>query len=94
MVLANQNSKELVGFLSTLQVKMSLKNDKNTFLLSPNMDDQVVTGSQMPPLIDIVLKNLGDVMPATLRKGLPPQRTLNHKIELISGVKPPMRACY
>lgn len=93
-VRAIQKGKELVGFLSTLQVKMSLKNDETTFLLAPCMDDQVVIGSPMPPLIDVVLKDLGDVMPAALPKGLPQQRTVNHKIKLVSSVKPLARARY
>ena len=44
--------------------------------------------------IEVVLKKYMDVMPNQLPKTLPPQREMDHHIELVPGAKPPARALY
>ena len=41
-----------------------------------------------------ILKEFRDIMPSELPKKLPPRRPIDHKIELLPGVKPPAQVSY
>ena len=41
-----------------------------------------------------ILKEFSDIMPSELPKDLPPQRPIDHKIELLPGAKPPAQVPY
>lgn len=45
-------------------------------------------------MLDRVLKDYEDVFPDDLPAGLPPQRDVDHRIDLIPGVTPPARPAY
>lgn len=47
-----------------------------------------------PMMIQVVLKEYEDVMPAEVSKWWPPQREIDHQIELKSGTKPHVRSLY
>ena len=66
----------------------------------PTNEDQVVTvnedqtRTEYPMQVQELLNEFSDVFPKELPAGLPPQRQLDHKIELVPGAEPPHRAPY
>ncbi|KAL0291757.1 UNVERIFIED_CONTAM: hypothetical protein Sradi_7014300 [Sesamum radiatum] len=48
----------------------------------------------IPGVIKKLLKEFEDVMPDELPRKLPPKEAVDHKIELVPGMKPPVRAPY
>ena len=44
--------------------------------------------------VQTILNDFSDVFPKDLPIGFPPQRDLDHRIELVPGVEPPHRAPY
>ena len=65
-----------------------------------NDDDQIVeinddkTKTPYPEEVQNILRKYADVFPKDLPVGLPPQRDVDHKIELIPGAEPPHKAPY
>ena len=65
-----------------------------------NDDDQTVEinddKTKTPYLEEVqnILREYADVFPKDLPAGLPPQRDVDHKIELIPGAEPPHKAPY
>ena len=63
-------------------------------------EEQVVTvnedqtRTEYPVQVQKLLTEFADVFPKELPAGLPPQRQLDHKIELVPGAEPPHRAPY
>ena len=63
-------------------------------------DDQTVeinddkTKTPYPKEVQKILKEYADVFPKDLPAGLPPQRDVDHRIELIPGAEPPHKAPY
>ena len=63
-------------------------------------EDQKVTVNEDPTKTEYLeqvqelLNEFADVFPKELPAGLPPQRQLDHKIELVPGAEPPHRAPY
>ena len=55
-------------------------------------DDQ--TQTQYPKEVQAILDDYTDVFPRELPAGLPPQRDLDHRIELVPGAEPSHRAPY
>jgi len=47
-----------------------------------------------PPEVKKLLKEFNDTFPTTLPNGLPPERRLDHAIDLIPGMEPPSRPVY
>ena len=66
----------------------------------PTNEDQIVTvnedqtKTEYPMQVQEILNEFSDVFPKDLSTGLPPQRQLDHKIELVPGAEPPHRAPY
>ena len=66
----------------------------------PTNEEQVVTVNEdqtrtkYPMQVQELLNEFSDVFPKDLPAGLPPQRQLDHKIELVPGAEPPHRAPY
>ena len=50
------------------------------------------TKTPYPVQVQTLLTEFSDVFPKDLLAGLPPQRPLNHHIELVHGAEPPHRA--
>jgi hypothetical protein len=50
--------------------------------------------SSFQTALDALLKEYSDVFPAELPKGLPPQRSVDHRIELAPHAKPPAKKPY
>ena len=63
-------------------------------------DDQTVeinndkTKTPYPKEVQNILREYADVFPKDLPAGLPPQRDVDHKIELIPGAEPPHKVPY
>ena len=63
-------------------------------------DDQLVTvnddttRTQYPVQVQELLNEFSDIFPKDLPAGLPPQRQLDHRIDLVPGAEPPHRAPY
>ena len=64
----------------------------------PTNDDQIVTvnedatRTEYPMQVQELLNEFADIFPKELPAGLPPQRQLDPKIELVPGAEPPHRA--
>ena len=52
------------------------------------------TKTPYPMQVDTLLNEFSDVFPKDLPAGLPPQRQLDHRTKLVTGVEPPHRAPY
>ena len=52
------------------------------------------TQTQYPKELQVILDDYANVFPRELPAGLPPQRDLDHRIELVPRVEPPHRAPY
>ena len=66
----------------------------------PTNEDQIVTvnedqtRTEYPVQVQELLNEFSDIFPKELPAGLPPQRQLDHRIELVPGAEPPHRAPY
>ena len=66
----------------------------------PTNDDQIVTvnedttRTEYPVQVQELVTEFADIFPKELPAGLPPQRQLDHRIELVPGAEPPHRAPY
>ena len=66
----------------------------------PTNEEDVVTvnkdktKTEYPEQVQELLNEFSDVFPKELPAGLPPQRQLDHRIELVPGAEPPHRAQY
>ena len=64
----------------------------------PTNDDQIVTvnedttRTEYPVQVQELVTEFADIFPKELPAGLPPQRQLDHRIELVPGAEPPHRA--
>lgn len=81
------------GMLSAVQVKDGIRKGETTYLaalieIKPNQKVEVPD-----PVVEL-LEEFTDVMPPELPKTLPPRRSVDHKIELEPGTKPPAQAPY
>ncbi|KAA0033968.1 reverse transcriptase [Cucumis melo var. makuwa] len=70
-----------------------LSREKSNFMVIPLVDEQIETGT-VPVEIQEVMNEYVDVMPQELPKSLPPQRRIDHKIELVPGTKTPAKNAY
>ena len=53
------------------------------------------TKTPYPKQVQSILDDFSDIFfPRDLRTGLPPQRDIDHRIELVPGVEPPHRCPY
>lgn len=94
MIPAVRKGKDKVERISALQLEKGLKKRK----VSPHSWHPESTRNgkdeHIPEGITRVLQEYSDIMPPELPKTLPPRRTVDHRIELEVGAKPPARAPY
>ncbi|KAA0046931.1 uncharacterized protein E5676_scaffold298G00320 [Cucumis melo var. makuwa] len=69
-----------------MQLKKFLSRDEPTFIAIP-LNSSENSGETVPKEIMCVLEKYRDVMPDSLPKSLPPQRMIDHEIELVPGAK-------
>ena len=82
-----------VKLLSALQFKKGVRRQEPSYMAIPTTWED--GGEEViPPQIEQVLVEFGDVMPKQLPKTLPPRRNIDHQIELVQGAKPPAKAPY
>ncbi|TYK15860.1 reverse transcriptase [Cucumis melo var. makuwa] len=79
--------------ISAMQLKKGLSRDKPTFMAIP-LNSSENSGETVLKEIMCVLEKYRDVMPDSLPKSLPPQRMIDHEIELVPGAKPPPKNAY
>ncbi|XP_075098852.1 uncharacterized protein LOC142175763 [Nicotiana tabacum] len=76
--------------LSAMQLVKGFKKGEPTFLATlMGIVENSLEAVALPPYIEQVLENNKDVMPEKLPKQFPPQREVDHQIELVLGAKPP-----
>ncbi|KAK9148304.1 hypothetical protein Scep_007061 [Stephania cephalantha] len=90
-IAGNESTK--LSHLSAIQVKDGMRKGEPTFLAAL-VETKVGTTLEVPDMVVEVLEDFNDVMPAELPKELPPQRVIDHEIELIPGSRPPAQAPY
>ena len=84
MVSTTSNGKAKMPMISALQLKKGLKKGEDTFLVALK-DEGSELAQDVPPVLEDVLREFADVMPAELPKRLPPRREVDHQIELEPG---------
>ena len=79
--------------ISVIQLKRGLAREEPTVMAIPLMEEMTTKGT-VPSKIKEVLDSYADIMPESLPQTLPPRRGIDHKIELLPGVKPPAKNAY
>ena len=79
--------------LSAMQFKKGVKRGEKSYLAIP-LRSENQKNNEIPEPLTIVLRSYADVMPEKLPPTLPPEREIDHEIELIPGTKPPAKAPY
>ena len=74
--------------VSALQLKKGLNQGQKTYLAAL-VEIYEGHNAEVPDSVAGILKEFRDIMPSDLPKELPPQRPIDHKIELLPGAKPP-----
>ena len=90
---ANDGGKGQPEMLSAIQLKKGLKKGQETYVAALIEINERQSVDVLDSVVKI-LKEFRDVMPAELPKELPPQRPIDHKIELLPGTKAPAQAPY
>ncbi|KAL0373943.1 UNVERIFIED_CONTAM: Transposon Tf2-12 polyprotein [Sesamum radiatum] len=80
--------------LSAMQFEKGCKRNEPSYLCTLRFDEIEKASGPIPGVIKKLLKEFEDVMPDELLWKLPPERAVDHEIELVSGTKPPARAPY
>lgn len=80
--------------LSAMQITKGVKKGEPTFLAMMKVEDEPKNVESIPQVVETVLEENKDVMPAKLPDNLPPRRAVDHQIELEQGAKPPSMAPY
>lgn len=88
--------KQDVKLLSAMQFKKGVRRDEESYLaiLKEYDDEELSNEDEVPTEVQDVLDEFKDVMPNALPKKLPPQRVVDHQIELEPGAKPPAMSPY
>ncbi|KAG9450477.1 hypothetical protein H6P81_010442 [Aristolochia fimbriata] len=88
----HQNVMGKTQVISALQLKRGLKHGEFIYLaaLVAEPEGSALVPKEMIPLLD----QYKDVMPQQLPSHLPPQREVDHRIELEPGARPPAKAPY
>ncbi|KAL0415947.1 UNVERIFIED_CONTAM: Transposon Tf2-12 polyprotein [Sesamum latifolium] len=80
--------------LSAMQFEKGCKRSEPSYLCTLRFDEKEKALGAIPGVIKKLLKEFEDVMPDELPRKLPPNRAVDHEIELVPGTKPPARAPY
>ncbi|KAK8953824.1 hypothetical protein KSP39_PZI001637 [Platanthera zijinensis] len=80
--------------LSAMQIAKGMKKSEVTYLATLKEEAAATEDEEVHPLVEQVLKENQDVMPAELPNKLPPRREVDHEIVLEQGEKPPAVAAY
>ncbi|KAK8948956.1 hypothetical protein KSP39_PZI005193 [Platanthera zijinensis] len=80
--------------LSAMQIAKGIKKGEVTYLATLKEEAAAAEDEEVHPLVEQVLKENQDVMPAELPNKLPPRREVDHEIVLEQGAKPPAMAAY
>ncbi|KAL1925478.1 uncharacterized protein VTP21DRAFT_361 [Calcarisporiella thermophila] len=85
-----------ISTISAMQAKWVLKRGEQLYamVVTDTGEQKQVDAQPPPPEIQSLLNEFKDVFPESLPAGLPPQREVDHRIELIPGSEPPARAPY
>ncbi|XP_074308577.1 uncharacterized protein LOC141643342 [Silene latifolia] len=79
--------------LSAMQLKRGLQKGEPTYLCTVSMKEDTFAEC-VEPQVEKVLEDNKDLMPDQLPMSLPPRRSVDHQIELLSGTRPPARGPY
>ncbi|KAK8933505.1 hypothetical protein KSP39_PZI015300 [Platanthera zijinensis] len=80
--------------LSAMQIAKGMKKGEVTYLTTLKEEAATAEDEEVHPLVEQVLKENQDVMPAKLPNKLPPRREVDHEIVLEQGAKPLAMAAY
>ncbi|KAL2226520.1 UNVERIFIED_CONTAM: hypothetical protein Sindi_2010700 [Sesamum indicum] len=80
--------------LSAMQFEKGRKRNGPSYLCTLCFDEMEEVSGPITGSIKKLLMEFEDVMPDELPRKLPPKRAVDHKIELVPGMRPPTRAPY
>ena len=83
-----------VPFVSAKTMAKTYTADDQLFVIIPATEPPSNTVPTVNTVAATILDEYRDVFPAELPAGLPPQRTIDHRIEVIPGSTPPSRPTY
>src|SRR5262249_3416554 len=85
-----------IKFVSALQLKKLARKDQQAcYLVSVRVDgESVEEEGASDARADQIVAEYSDVFPDSMPTGLPPQRSVDHRIELVPGCEPPFRPIY
>ncbi|KAG6472970.1 hypothetical protein ZIOFF_070450 [Zingiber officinale] len=85
--------KEKTNIISAISLEKGLRQGESTYLATL-IDAKPAQNIELLVGVQDILSKFKDVMPSELPKCLPPRRNIDHKIELIPGVVPPVTLLY
>ncbi|KAL0350187.1 UNVERIFIED_CONTAM: RNA-directed DNA polymerase [Sesamum radiatum] len=80
--------------LSAMQLEKGRKRNEPSYLCTLRFEKIEQASGPIPGVVKKLLTEFEDVMPDELPRKLPPNRAVDHEIELVPGTKPPARAPY
>ena len=106
-IMDNEGGRGVLNLLSAKQWRQEIKNGgeggiiiakdlrsgKNNHELQLNSMG-IKSSKEQNQLLDAILKNYSDIFPEDLPVGLPKQRAIDHRINLVPGSTPPARPAY
>ena len=86
---------EHMPFVSAKTIAKTLSTDDQLFIIIPATETPSSNAAPtITPAATTLLKEFKDIFPDDLPAGLPPQRAIDHRIEVIPGSTPPSRPTY
>ncbi|XP_022844158.1 uncharacterized protein LOC111367484 [Olea europaea var. sylvestris] len=80
--------------ISAMQFSKGFSKNEPSFLCTLRLEEIEEATGPIPKPVKRLIREFEYITPDELPKKLPPRRTIDHGIELISGAKPPARAPY
>lgn len=93
VILATILPKSEKRMISTIQFKNGVKKGKPSYMAMPIYEGKI-NRNPIPEKVKLILEEFQDIMLEQLPRVLLPWRVVNHKIELLSGVKLPIKRPY
>ncbi|XP_070057532.1 uncharacterized protein [Nicotiana tomentosiformis] len=88
-----EETQRKASLVFAMMVEKGLKRGDETFLAAM-VEVKSDVKVEVPDCVAPILSDFADVMPLELPKNLPPQRIIDHKIELLLGSMPPAQPPY
>ena len=86
MILASTSPRSDTRMVYTFQIKRDLQRGDQAFLVTVREEEEVKPIEDIPSIVTFVLEEFQEVMPQEWTRKLPPEKEVEHRIELVSGL--------